>query len=303
MSRDRGQLPQPVDCSNAEPMVWEVDTIALERPIKQLSDMHYLVAFGIDDLEPGGDFLFWYWFTQALKQRLLRDQYLPALRYRQPPKPKGKRKLPPPELYAGWQWAAGDDDPLLVWAAERMPAACAAGIQPVGAKAGAAAKTQPAFAPHSLLRHAAEVLLDQPVRQTKWPATALRRLDHTLLAPCVASEAANARWTPVGPWPAAAQEKQRQWLAWRARILGGEQAAAFRLAGSRGARRRRDRRAGHRSDRPWAGRRRQRPGGQLAPAICRHRRRRPVAPATAGGLLVRLQVRARRPSGPLGCRL
>ncbi len=222
-------LPQPVDCSNAEPMVWEVDTIALERPIKQLSDMHYLVAFGIDDLEPGGDFLFWYWFTQALKQRLLRDQYLPALRYRQPPKPKGKRKLPPPELYAGWQWAAGDDDPLLVWAAERMPAACAAGIQPVGAKAGAAAKTQPAFAPSSLLRHAAEVLLDRLVRQTKWPATALRRLDHTLLAPCVASEAANARWTPVGPWPAAAQEKQRQWLAWRARILGGEQAAAFRL--------------------------------------------------------------------------
>ncbi|HBG94494.1 MAG TPA: ATP-dependent helicase, partial [Chromatiaceae bacterium] len=118
-------MPEPMELSGAEPGIWEVDTIVLERPIKQISDLHYLAAFAIDDLQPGSDFLFWYWFTQTLKQRLLRDQYLPALRWRQPPKPKGKRKLPAPELWSGWQWAAGDDDPLLATAAECMPAACA----------------------------------------------------------------------------------------------------------------------------------------------------------------------------------
>ncbi len=223
-------LPEPLDLSGAKPRIWEVDTVALERPIKQLSDLHYLAAFGGDDLEPGGDFLFWYWFTQALKQRLLRDQYLPALRYRQPPTPKGKRKLPASEFYGAWQWAAGDDDPLIAEAVERMPAACAAGLSTApesAAKSGADAQ-QP-FEAESLLRHCAEVLLDQLIRQTSWPAAFRKRVDATLLAPCLAPSADAARWATAAPNPAAGLELQRQWQAWRERILGSEQAAAFRL--------------------------------------------------------------------------
>ncbi len=221
-------LPEPVDVSGAEPRLWEVDTIALERPIKQLSDLHYLAAFAVDDLQPGSDFLFWYWFTQALKQRLLRDKYLPALRWRQPPRPRGKRKLPAPELWGGWQWGVGDDDPLLAMATERMPAACAAGLGACPATGEkTAADAQRAFEPASLLRHCAQVLLDQLIRQTKWPAALQRRVDDTLLAPCLAPEA--VCWTPAGPWPAVALEKQRHWQAWCERILGGDEAATFRL--------------------------------------------------------------------------
>ena len=240
--------------------------IPLERPIKQLSDLHYLAAFGGDDLEPGGDFLFWYWFTQSLKQRLLRDQYLPALRYRQPPKPKGKRKLPAPEFYGAWQWAVGDDDPLIAEAVERMPAACAAGLGPPrAAKAGADADEQRPFEPESLLRHCAEVLLDQLIRQTKWPATFQKRVDATLLAPCLAPTTAAARWTPSAQEPAAGLERQRQWQAWRERILGSEQAAAFRL-GFRLAEPP-DEGTGDQGSDPDDGHR-----GQLAPALRRHRR-------------------------------
>ncbi|HCS88591.1 MAG: DEAD/DEAH box helicase [Thiohalocapsa sp. PB-PSB1] len=221
-------MPEPMELSGAEPGIWEVDTIVLERPIKQISDLHYLAAFAIDDLQPGSDFLFWYWFTQTLKQRLLRDQYLPALRWRQPPKPKGKRKLPAPELWSGWQWAAGDDDPLLATAAECMPAACAAGLS-AGPATGKKADTdaQRIFEPTSLLRHCAEVLLDELIRQTKWPAGLKKRVDDTLLAPGLSSKA--ACWTPAGPWPEVALEQQRQWQAWRERILGNDQTAAFRL--------------------------------------------------------------------------
>ena len=221
-------LPEPLDLPGASLRAFEVNTIPLERPIKQLSDMHYLAAFGVDDLEPGSDFLFWYWFTQSLKQRLLRDQYLPALRYRQPPTPKGKRKRPAPEFYGAWQWAAGDVDPLIAEAAERMPAACAAGVgASPGVRATAAGKG--VFEPISLLRHCAGVLLDQLVRQTKWPATFQKRVDNSLLAPCLASTTAVARWTPSGPEATAGLEQHRQWQAWRERILGSEQTAAFRL--------------------------------------------------------------------------
>ena len=68
---------------------WQVDCLRLDYPIKQLSDLHFLAFFRAEGLQPGGDFLFWYWFTQELKRLLVRDQYLPALIYREPPKPKG----------------------------------------------------------------------------------------------------------------------------------------------------------------------------------------------------------------------
>ena len=220
-------LPEPMDLSGQSLQVWEVDTIALERPIKQLSDLHYLAAFGGDDLEPGGDFLFWYWFTQSLKQRLLRDQYLPAPRYWQPPKPKGKRKLPAPEFYGAWQWAVSDDDPLIAQAVGHMPAACAAGLNAIP-DARATAGGEGLFEPTGLLRHCAGVLLDQLVRQTKWPATLLKRVDNTLLAPCLAPTPAAACWAPAAA-PAVGLALRRQWQAWRERILGSEQNAAFRL--------------------------------------------------------------------------
>jgi SNF2 family DNA or RNA helicase len=225
-------LPEPVDVAGATLRTWEVDTIPLERPIKQLGDIHYLAAFGFDDLEPGSDVLFWYWFTQELKQRLLRDQYLPALRYRQPPTPKGKRKAPAPELFGAWQWAAGHEDPLIASAAQRMPAACGAGLD---ARLGSGRDTGPHghgqqwFESISFLRHCADVLLDQLIRQTKWPAAFHKRVDETLIAPCLAPTPAAARWTPSAQDPAAGPEMLRQWLAWRERILGSERNAAFRL--------------------------------------------------------------------------
>jgi len=44
----------------------------------------------------GADLLFWYHYTQAFKQVILKDQYIPALKYREISNPKqttsGKRK-------------------------------------------------------------------------------------------------------------------------------------------------------------------------------------------------------------------
>jgi hypothetical protein len=203
-----------------EPQAWEVDTVPLERPIKQLSDLHYLAAFGGDDLEPGGDFLFWYWFTQSLKQRLLRDQYLPALRYRQPPKPKGKRKLPAPEFYGAWQWAVGDDDPLISEAVERMPAACAAGLSasPECAKQTPTRRLIRAREPAAALRRGAarpvgptdQMARDVPKARRPYPARALPRA-HTRCRPLDAFRAgARGRTGATAPVAGMARAHPRQ---------------------------------------------------------------------------------------------
>ena len=189
---------------------WRVDCHRLSHPIKELSDLHFLAFYQADNVEPGSDFLFWYWFTQGLKRLLVRDQYLPALVYRQPPKPKGKRKLPPFELFGGWQWASEQYEQLIFDAGERMPAACATG--PDG----------PAE-PEGLLRHCAEALLDRILRETKLPAVFAKKLDASLLRACLDPKA--------GHWksPGTDLEGYRQWQQWRRRIVGAQQDAAFTL--------------------------------------------------------------------------
>lgn len=43
-------------------------------PLTQLSNIHFLACHRAADVQPGSDFLFWYWFTQELKGLLVRDQ-------------------------------------------------------------------------------------------------------------------------------------------------------------------------------------------------------------------------------------
>lgn len=189
---------------------WLVDCHRLAHPIHELSELHFLACYRAEDVEPGSDFLFWYWFTQGLRRLLVREQYLPALVCRQPPTPQGKRKAPPFELYGAWQWASGPFEQLIARACERMPAACATGP---GGVAGAEA----------ILRHCAEVLLDQVVRGTPLPATFGKKLGDGLLAACLAP--APGAWRAPGAGP----EAYRHWQQWRGRILAGERKAAFTL--------------------------------------------------------------------------
>ncbi|MFN2218685.1 MAG: DEAD/DEAH box helicase [Anaerolineae bacterium] len=202
--------PEAIDEASMDLRPWRVDCQRLDQPIRQLSELHFLAFYRAEDVQPGSDFLFWYWFTQGLKRLLVRDQYLPALILHQPPRPKGKRKLPPPELYGSWQWATGPYEQLIADARDRMPGACACALEGLADGEG-------------LLRHCAEVLLDRTVRQTPLPATLAKRIDRSLLTACVDPE--------IRPWRSAksATEPYLQWQQWRRRILGAEQDAAFTL--------------------------------------------------------------------------
>jgi SNF2 family DNA or RNA helicase len=205
-------LPQAIEETPTALRPWQVDCQRLPHPIRALSELHFLAAYRAEDVEAGGDFLFWYWFTQGLKRLLVREQYLPALVYRQPPTPKGKRKAPPFELYGAWQWAAEPYEQLIAEACERMPGACAAGGEGL-------AKAEP------LLRHCAEVLLDQIVRQTPLPTAFGKKIAGSLLAAGLGSEPTARPWRA----PGTGLEAYRHWQQWHRRLIAGEQTAAFTL--------------------------------------------------------------------------
>lgn len=204
--------PEPLDLEGVVWKLWQVDAYPVADAIRRLSEIHFLAFYHTEDVQAGSDLLFWYWFTQELKRLLMRDQYLPALVYRQPPTAKGRRKTPPPELYGTWQWASESHERLITQAAERMPAACATGADGPLEAEGA-------------LRHCAEVLLNEAVRQVRWPAVVTHKTDGTLLSACLHPNPEASLWeTPADP-----RETYRHWQSWRERIGGTGQGTTFTL--------------------------------------------------------------------------
>ncbi|MBD1909835.1 MULTISPECIES: DEAD/DEAH box helicase [unclassified Leptolyngbya] len=58
-----------------------------------LNDLHFLAMHNLADVQLGSDLLFWFHYTQALKRIIYKDQYIPALRYRElPPVPLKETK-------------------------------------------------------------------------------------------------------------------------------------------------------------------------------------------------------------------
>ena len=51
--------------------------------VSVLSDLHFLTLHNLTDLQLGADLLFWFHYTQALKRIIFKDQYIPALKYRE----------------------------------------------------------------------------------------------------------------------------------------------------------------------------------------------------------------------------
>jgi SNF2 family DNA or RNA helicase len=200
--------PDAIEEAQATLRPWAVDCLRLTHPIKQLSELHFLAFYRAADVEPGTDFLFWYWFTQELKRLLVREQYLPALVCRGVA--TRKQKGASSTIYGAWRWASEPYERLIATACERMPGACATGTEGL-------ADTE------TLLRHCAEVLLDESVRQTPLPATFEKKLAGTLLSACLGPTA--EAWQA----PASGLPGYRHWQAWHRRVAGSPQQAAFSL--------------------------------------------------------------------------
>ncbi len=181
---------------------WHVDCYRLtERPIQAINDLHFRLIFQGEAVRAGQDFLFWYWYTQTLRHLLLRDQYLPTVRYRT--QGTGKHRY---GVYAGWEFAPDDYETLVTEAVPRMPGSAA-----------------PGFEAESAVRHCAEVLLRRAAAQVKLTQALQKKLDDTPLA-------AGCRPARDSLWLTADHlDLGRQWAKWRRRVLGGEAGRSFQL--------------------------------------------------------------------------
>ena len=115
---------------------WQVYAYPLSAPLKAINNIHFLCCYQVGNSRIGSDFLFWYYFSQSLKQILDKDQYIPLLLSK-----KSGAKI---ELFRRWQVVSSNYENLIQTAITQMPLACSQQHQP-----------------ESLLRHFAEVVIDE----------------------------------------------------------------------------------------------------------------------------------------------
>jgi len=93
---------------------WEVDcyqTVTSSKTggfvnsvVSLVNELHFLALHNLVDIQLGADLLFWFHYTQALKRIIFKDQYIPALKYRELEPAKAtetKRKATQPAEPAG----------------------------------------------------------------------------------------------------------------------------------------------------------------------------------------------------------
>ncbi len=217
-----------VDCYAAKTLVkttgynYELVT----NVIKLLNEIHFIAINNLADVQLGADLLFWYHYTQAFKQVILKDQYIPALKYCEiaAAKPaasaKGKGKTAAKSqakskldfnLYPGWEIISELYEADLKRYVDYMPLACVAGF------------AEPCEAPEfydreRLLRHFSECLLTEIVTHTPSTAGFDQKIDNTLLRHCVSDQ-------PLGK----DLELYQEWRTWRDRISHTQTAIPFYL--------------------------------------------------------------------------
>lgn len=221
------ETPEEIDWQ-----IWEIDCYQVSRnlqannfkyqqhtPIIQLlNDLHFLALYNSSEFQFGSDLHFWYHYTQSFKQVILKDQYIPALKYREllASKAKGKKKTPTFEIYATWEIISAAYEEKIRQYVDYMPLACVSGF----------ATKQDAiefYNRETILRHFSECLLTDLVTNTALTASFDKKISNSFLQNCVYPP--QSQLTGINHFTL---EEYQQWAAWKQKLIH-EDAAAFYL--------------------------------------------------------------------------
>lgn len=193
--------------------------------IKLLNEIHFLALYSSGEIQLGSDLLFWYHYTQAFKQVILKDQYIPALKCRHleasitHTRKKNKKTTAvtqPFEIYATWEIISEQYESNLKKYVEYMPLICVAGSV-------APSDSVEFFEKEKLLRHFSESLLDDIVTHTPSTAAFDKQIDDSLIYHCLHPNSYNPQTTD------AALEEYKQWLTWKTKITRTQNDSLFHL--------------------------------------------------------------------------
>lgn len=190
--------------------------------IKLLKDIHFLAIYNAQKFQIGSDLLFWYHYTQSFKQVILKDQFIPALKYRQlsseNPHKKNKKKTAKAafEIYATWEIISEQYEANILKYIDYMPLICVAGKATVSYPIEF-------FDRETLLRHFSEYVLHDLVTHTPSTAAFDKQIADSLIESCFYPRQHNPLTTNT------ALEEYQQWLVWKTKITRTQSDSPFHL--------------------------------------------------------------------------
>jgi SNF2 family DNA or RNA helicase len=197
---------------------WEIDCYEVKSVIKLLNDLHFIAVYGSNEIQIGSDLLFWYHYTQFLKQVIFKDQYIPALKYREVSTQKGKQKTQSFEIYTAWSIVSEQYESSLLEYLDYMPIACVAGTEKID-------NSQEFYDKEKLLRHFSECLLTEIVTNARFTKAFEQKInDSLLLNGCIHPQQAKLPWKNQQ-----ALDEYQQWQAWQAKITSAQNESPFHL--------------------------------------------------------------------------
>ncbi|HEY6411262.1 MAG TPA: SNF2 helicase-associated domain-containing protein, partial [Ktedonobacteraceae bacterium] len=200
---------------------WQVSCYQAPDIITALNDIHFIALNAAEDFQLGADLFFWHQYSQALKSIIAKDQYIPALKYREIMSTSGKGKRAKNttsfEIHHGWELLSDTYEMTIESYVAAMPGVCIAGLNGLGD--GAAL-----FDEESLLRHFSECLLHNIVTGTPFTGKFDQQIEGTILYKCV---------YPYRPALSYASDNKledyKHWLTWRANLTRAHTEAGFTL--------------------------------------------------------------------------
>jgi SNF2 family DNA or RNA helicase len=232
---------------NFDLQYWQIDCYEVTAPVKTsgfnnyrrainivklLNDLHFIAINNLADVQLGSDLLFWYHYTQAFKQIILKDQYIPAFKYRElavkatkATKTSAKAKkadsqAPKFEIYPSWEIVSEKYAEELEQYVEYMPLACVAGFS----------STPDAieFCDHTtLLQHFSESLLHSILTHTPSTAQFDKQVSDSLLEKCL--NFSDSHFADAIISDDFALEEYEQWQGWQQKIRRTQSDSAFYL--------------------------------------------------------------------------
>ena len=212
-----------VDCYQA---VTEVKTSSYRTAsainiIKLLQDIHFLALYSAESMQLGADLLFWYHYTQAFKEVILKDRYIPTLQYRQLKKAtkatkQKTQKSASFEIYPTWSIVDEHYEANIDRYREYMPPICTVG-------ANSPSNEIEFFDGETLLRHFSEYLLNDIVTHTPSTAGFDKKVKDSILEYCLNQKSTH----PLTSSSNLAEYKQ--WLPWQQKITRTQNNSSFHL--------------------------------------------------------------------------
>ncbi|MEA3386155.1 MAG: SNF2 helicase-associated domain-containing protein, partial [Thermodesulfobacteriota bacterium] len=183
---------------------WRINCLAINDSLLFLKELHFLVQYFSDRVIPGRDLIFWYHFGRAVKDVIIRHQYIPYLL----PKKETKRI----SFVPAWRIISPGYEEMIKTFSAVMPGICRA-VFPDTAKVKKI--SVPAmYDPAGLLRHYSQQTLADFIAATPFTQKIMKSVEGTMISGCL----------PEGSSERISQDTWEKWHSWQKRLssIGGK---------------------------------------------------------------------------------